>query len=67
LACQGRAHARCGQDSAGEALAKSCKVPLVEVTPSDIVIGGGEAARTLYRCFAPAYGMTPGAFRELEK
>jgi hypothetical protein len=32
-----------GKTTLVEALAKSCKVPLVEVTPSDIVIGGEDA------------------------
>jgi AraC-like DNA-binding protein len=39
-----------------------------EITIEEIALRSGfGTARTLYRCFAPAYGTTPGAFRELKK
>jgi len=39
-----------------------------EVTIEEIALRSGfGTARTFYRCFLEAYGMTPGAFRELKK
>ncbi len=45
-----------GKTTLMEALARSCLVPLVEITPSDIVIGGTEAverrARTVFKALS---------------
>jgi len=39
-----------------------------EITIEEIALRSAfGTAKTLYRCFARAYGMTPGAFRELKK
>jgi SpoVK/Ycf46/Vps4 family AAA+-type ATPase len=43
-----------GKTTFAEALAKSCEVPLVEVTPSDIIVGGEEAVERRIRAVTEA-------------
>lgn len=56
-----------GKTTLVESLAKSCSVPLVEVTPSDIVIGGGDAVERRARAVFSALSLLTRAVVMLDE